>query len=308
MSAIRRIAVTGVTKGIAEVVLTSDNKLNMQDNQYFDDLYRSMSEVSNNAEARVAILRAEGKMFCAGLDLKSAAEMFFADLGPAQKAKVATAVALAKVGVKVSPEIKESGMPAMRNQTMYNLIGRWQTAVSSIEQCRVPVIAAIHGKCIGGGVDVITAADFRVCTKDSVFSVREAKVAITADLGTLQRLSRLVGEGRAREYAYTARDINADEALKVGLVNHVYDSVDELKAKTQELAASIAANSPLAVQGTKRVLNNQSEEDIKRSLEFVKMWNVAHLKSDDLVEAFLAFAQKGEPNYDCHIIPPPPFK
>eukprot|EP00760_Papus_ankaliazontas_P037098 PhM_4_TR8428/c0_g3_i1/m.55306/K12663/ECH1; Delta(3,5)-Delta(2,4)-dienoyl-CoA isomerase len=183
-------------------------------------------------------------------------------------------------------------------------IEAWQDCVSSLEECRVPVIAAIHGQCIGAGINVATAADMRVCTQDAVFSVREARVGITADIGALARLSRIVGEGRAREYAFTARDISAEEALRAGLVNAVYGSKDEMDEKVMAMAESIASNSPLAVQGTKRVLNHNNADSTRRSLEFVRMWNMSMLRCDDVLEAFYAFSSKTKPNFKNYILPP----
>ena len=301
----QRIAIRSIIKGVADIVMVSPNKLNMLDAAYFEQLRDVFEQVDQDPSVKVAVLRAEGKLFTAGLDLKSTSDMFFNDISIPQKAKVAGALALGKMGVKVSVDITEAGMPAMRNQMLMQIIARWQAACSSLENCRVPVIAAIHGKCIGGGIDIVTAADMRVCTKDATFNVKEVRVGITADLGTLARLGRIVGEGRAREYAFTARDIGSEEALRVGLVNHVYETQAELEAKSMELAASIAANSPMAVQGTKKVLNNNNEEATRRSLQFVKMWNTAFLKSDDIVESMLAFSQKREPKFDTYVPPTP---
>lgn len=300
-----RVAVRSVTKGIADVVLSSPNKLNMLDATFFDQLRQVFEEVDQNPCVKVAVLRAEGKLFTAGLDLKSTSDMFFGDISAGQKVKIAGTVALGKLGINVSPAITEVGMPAMRNQYLMQTIDRWQKACSSLEECRVPVIAAVHSKCIGGGVDIVTAADMRVCTKDATFCVKEVRVGITADLGTLARLSRIVGEGRAREYAYTARDIGADEALRVGLVNHVFEDEAGMQKGAMDLAASIAANAPMAVQGTKRVLNHAVETSNRRSLEFVRMWNTSFMKSDDVVEAMLAFQQKREPAFDSYVPPTP---
>ncbi len=162
----------------------------------------------------------------------------------------------------------------------------------------MPVVAAVHGYCLGGGLDVITACDLRVCSSDATFSVRETRVAIVADLGTLQRLPRIVGPAVAAELAYTGRDIDAATALSVGLVGRVVDgSADEAYAAALEVAHEIAANSPLAVRGTKAVLAANDGATVAQGLEFVARWNALYLRSNDLAEAMAAFVEKRPPTF-----------
>eukprot|EP00760_Papus_ankaliazontas_P037093 PhM_4_TR8428/c0_g1_i1/m.55305/K12663/ECH1; Delta(3,5)-Delta(2,4)-dienoyl-CoA isomerase len=298
----QRVAIRGISKsGIADVTMRSENQLNMLDAVYFQQLRASMNQISANPAARVAVLRADGRMFSAGLDLKgSAGVLLNTDTvgAAAVQPNETTQKTLKAMGSK------DTEMPAMRNQHVLQFIEDWQDCVSSLEECRVPVIAAIHGQCLGGGVDIVTAADMRVCTQDAVFAVLEARVGITADIGTLARLSRIVGEGRAREFSMTARDISAEEALRAGLVNAVYGSKDEMDEKVMAMAESIASNSPLAVQGTKRVLNHNNADSTRRSLEFVRMWNTSMLRSDDLVAALVAFQKKVTPDFKNFMLPP----
>jgi enoyl-CoA hydratase len=169
---------------------------------------------------------------------------------------------------------------------------RLQASVTSVADCQLPVIAAVHGYCIGGGVDLIAACDVRLASADAIFSVREAKVAIVADLGSLQRLPGIIGRGHLAELAYTGKDITAARAESIGLVNQVSPDPDSVLADARALAAEIAANSPLAVQGTKAVLAAGAGRSVAEGLEFVAAWNAGFLASDDLVEAMAAFMEK----------------
>ncbi len=187
--------------------------------------------------------------------------------------------------------------PAQKSRRLYLLIKELQAAVTAIARCRHPVIAAVHDQCLGGGVDLITACDMRVCSADARFSVFETKVAIVADVGTLQRLTPIVGRGMAREMALTGRKIDAQRALRCGLVNDVFDDHDGCLAGARALAGEIAANSPLAVQGTKRVLQYSEEHSTDDGLEFVAQWNTAFLQSHDLAEALQAFMERRPGNY-----------
>lgn len=172
-----------------------------------------------------------------------------------------------------------------------------QDAVSAVAACRKPVIAAVSGWCIGGGVDVISAADLRVASADAKFSVREVRVAIVADLGSLQRLGPIIGEGHLRELALTGRDIDAARAERIGLVNDVYPNPGAALTAARETAAGIAANPPLVVQGVKDVVSANTEEQVRTGLRYVSAWNAAFLPSKDLGEAVEAFLQRREPRY-----------
>jgi enoyl-CoA hydratase len=176
-------------------------------------------------------------------------------------------------------------------------VRRLQAAVSSIAECRKPVVAAVSGWCIGGGVDVVTAADIRLASADAKFSVREVRVAIVADIGSLQRLAPIIGEGHVRELALTGKDIDAARAEKIGLVNDVYPDQDSLLKAARELAAEIAANPPLVVQGTKQVLAANTERQVADGLRYVAAWNSAFLPSKDLGEAVQAFVERRKPEF-----------
>jgi enoyl-CoA hydratase len=172
-----------------------------------------------------------------------------------------------------------------------------QESVTSVAACRKPVIAAVSGWCIGGGVDVIAACDIRLASADAKFSVREVKVAIVADLGSLQRLAGVIGEGHLRELAFTGKDIDAARAEKIGLVNDVHADQDAVLTAARELAAAIAANPPLVVQGTKDVLGHEREARVADGLRYVAAWNSAFLPSKDLGEAVAAFMERRSPRF-----------
>lgn len=257
---------------IAEVVLDNPDRLNAMAPVFFTEIKQAFEEIDADPEIRVAILWAEGRLFTAGLDLKAALEgVLGGNLG--------------------------NGSVVTNNLDMYKTIHDLQDAMSAAEKCRKPVIAAVHGHCIGGGVDLTTACDIRLCTKDATFAIHETKIAIVADVGTLQRITNVAGRGMAREMAYTGKRLTADRALRCGLVNEVYEDKEKLLEGAREMAAEIAANSPLAVQGTKAVLNYSDEHTTEEGLEYVAQWNSAFLHSEDLKEAITAFLEKRQPEF-----------
>lgn len=164
-----------------------------------------------------------------------------------------------------------------------------QSAFTSMEKCNKPVIVGINGVCIGGGIDLITATDIRYCTKDAIFSIREVQVGIAADLGTLQRLPRIVkNESWVRELCFTGRDFGADEAMKYGLVSKVFNTNQELQHEVIKTAKLIAEKSPLATMGTKRLLNYSRDHSIDDGLEYSAVWNSVMLNSKDTMTAVKA--------------------
>ena len=234
------------------------------------DLPLACAEVAANRQIRVLVIAAHGPHFSVGLDLK--------EMGGS---------------LSGSSEHATANSRASTNLAMYRQIRSLQDAVTAIANLEIPVIAAVHGYCIGGGVDIICAADIRLASSDAIFSVREAKVAIVADLGTLQRLPKIVSEGHVAELAFTGKDINAARGAAIGLVNHVHEgSAAEILAAAYELAGDIAANSPLAVQGTKAVLRANDGASVQQGLEFVAHWNAAYVQSHDLLEAMTAFIDR----------------
>lgn len=274
---------------------SSPNSLNLLNAKYFEALHYIFGTVLTDdaisKDIRCAVLLPHrGHHFSVGLDLKKSADILTANSTTWSKASLA---AKAMMGADTSNTVQESaGLPAMRNMALRKMIKEWQDGISSIARCRVPVIAGVDKMCIGGAVDVITACDFRYATKASTFSVREAKVGIVADIGTLQRLPALIGQGRARELSLRANDFSAEKAQSYGLVEEIFEDYDAMLAGVTAAANEIAGNSPLAVQGTKEILNAGTEAEVQRLLDHVRLFNSAFLKSDDLIAAGTAFAMK----------------
>ncbi len=260
---------------VATLWLNRPDARNALGRALWEDLPRAAAAIDEMPDVRVVVLAARGKHFTVGLDLK--------EMG-------ASLTGADGAGTKRSP--------ATTNAHTYKMIRRMQDSVTSLSDLRVPVIAAVHGYCIGGGVDLICAADIRLAASDAIFSVREAKVAIVADLGTLQRIPKIVSEGHVAELAFTGKDITAQRAARINLVNDVVEgSLDDVVAAAHALAREIAANSPLAVQGTKAVLRANDGATVHEGLEFVARWNTAYLQSNDLTEAMMAFLERREPEF-----------
>lgn len=267
---------------VAEVVLNRPDQLNAMPFELFYEFREVFAQIDAEDSIRAVIVWAEGRMFTAGLDLKSAMDGFVAAAGGDASATHSSGAGSSR---------------ATQSFKLYRTIKDLQDCFTAIERCRKPVIAAVHGKCIGGGVDLITACDIRLCSADASFSIYETKIAIVADVGTLQRITDVVGKGVAREMAFTGRFMPAERALRCGLVNEVHDDKDALLAAARELADEIATNSPLAVQGTKAVLNYSDEHTTEEGLEYVAQWNSSFFQSNDLIEAMSSFAEKRVPEF-----------
>jgi enoyl-CoA hydratase len=237
---------------------------------FFGEIEATFRSLAADPEVRAVILRASGKVFSYGLDLPAA----FQELGP-----------------------HLAGGTAGPRLALLAHIRKLQASFNAVAACPVPVIAAVHGWCIGGGLDLISACDIRLATEDAKFSLRETKIAIVADLGSLQRLPRLIGQGHTRELAFTGKDITAVRAREIGLVNDVYPTPESLLAAARAMAVEIAQNSPIAVRGVKEVLEAGEGKTVAEGLAYVAAWNAAFLASDDLGEALRAFLQKQKPSF-----------
>ena len=255
---------------VATIALNRPEKGNALDLPMWHELRAAMRWLDETPEARVGVLTGHGNHFTTGIDLG----------------------ALAAVGAKVADPCDGRAREKLRN-----LILELQDAFTAIERCRKPVIAAIHGACIGGGVDLVTACDLRYCSADAVFSVREIDLGMTADVGTLQRLPKLVGEGMARELAYTGRTVDGAEAQALRLVNRCFATKSELLAGVREIAAAVAARSPLAIRGTKEMITYARDHTVADALNYVATWNAAMLLSADLPEAMTAAREKRAPKF-----------
>jgi enoyl-CoA hydratase len=191
-----------------------------------------------------------------------------------------------------SGEVKDESTDVARRRqkgaNFLNMVTIMQDSFSVLETCRLPVLAAIQGGCIGGGVDLVTACDMRYATRDAFVTIYETKIGMTADVGTFPRIVKLIPEGLVREMAYTGRRVSAEEARDMGLVNRVYDSQEDMLAGVMEIAREIAANAPLAVHGCKRAITYARDHSTQEGLEWIGMWNASMLQSDEIMEAMTA--------------------
>ena len=256
---------------IAEVILKGPGKGNAVGPAFFRELPEVFDALDRDDDVRAVVLRGNQGTFTYGLDLKAVAPVLMPLLGAENLARERT--------------------------HLLRLIGEWQRAADSVERCVKPVIAAIAGPCIGAGIDLAAACDVRLASRDARFSVREVKVAIVADLGSLQRLPRIIGHGPTRELALTGKDIDAARALRIGLVNDVYDDEASLLDAARSMAREIAENPPLVVQGVKQVLNHNDARHVLEGERFSAVWNAAFLASGDLLEAMTAFMEKRAPRF-----------
>jgi len=265
----QRLNVT-LEQSVAVVEFNRPGRANALDLPMWHELRDAMRWLDGTPEARVGVLRGAGAQFTAGIDLALLAGL--------------------------SAETADPCDGRARDKLRRAIIDM-QDTISAIERCRKPVLAAIHGACIGGGVDIATACDIRYCSADAVFSVREVDVGLTADVGTLQRLPKLIGEGMARELAYTGRNVDGREALAMGLVNRCYDTPEDLAAGVGGIAAAIAAKSPLAVRGSKEMITYARDHTVADGLNYVATWNAAMLMSADLAEALAAMRERRPAKY-----------
>lgn len=261
-----------VQDGIATVVLNRPPRANALDVAGWHALRSAFAHIDARQDVRVAVLQGEGKHFCAGIDLSVLSDL------------------RAQAGA-------DTGCAGRDRESLGRWIEDLQDCVTAIERCRVPVIAAIQGVCYGGGVDIITACDLRYATRDARLCIKEIDLAVTADLGVLQRLPHLVGDGRARELVYTAREFDGAQAEHMGLVSATFDTPAALAAGVAQLAAELAAKPPLALRGTKRALLYTRDAGVAAGLRQVADWNSATLISDDLTEALAAQRERRTPTF-----------
>jgi enoyl-CoA hydratase len=243
--------------------------LSSTDRWHPDELQTCFEWLDSEPSVRVVILAASGNHFCAGLDLA----MFGSVRGT-------------------------SSEPSRRAEHLRRTILRMQGNLSALEKCRKPVLAAIHRTCIGGGVDLVCCADMRYATEDAYFSIREIDIGMVADVGTLQRLPRLIPDGVVRELAYTGRNMDAEEARELGFVNRVYEDRETMMREVMAIAQSIATKSPLAVRGSKEILLYSRDHSVTEGLNYIATWNAGMLSEADLQAGIMAQAEKRQARYE----------
>ncbi|MCV7386042.1 crotonase/enoyl-CoA hydratase family protein [Mycolicibacter longobardus] len=265
-------SVTVETKDhVAQVTLIGPGKGNAMGPAFWSELPEVFAELDADRDVRAIVLTGSGKNFSYGLDL-------------------------AAMGGTMTPMLAEGALARPRAD-FHRELQRMQGAITAVADCRTPTIAAIQGWCIGGGVDLISAVDIRYAAADAKFSVREVKLAIVADVGSLARLPLILSDGHLRELALTGKDIDAARAEKIGLVNDVYADAEACLAAAHATATEIAANPPLTVAGVKDVLDEQRTDRVAASLRYVAAWNSAFLASKDLMEGIGAIMGKRKPEF-----------
>ena len=259
--------------GVATLWLDRPEARNAMGPEFWSDLPRAMAHLGEDDDVRAVVLAGRGPHFSVGLDLK------------------------AMGGTLAAGQDAQGSSGVSRRAAFLHDVQRLQGSITAVADCPKPVVAAVHGACLGAGMDLISACDVRLASTDAFFSIRETKIAIVADVGTLQRLPRIIGAGHVAELAYTGKDIGAARARDIGLVNDVLADQEAVVTAALAMAGEIAANSPLAVQGTKAVLRAGAGRSVEEGLEYVALWNAAFLHSDDLHEALAAFVEKRPPSF-----------
>jgi enoyl-CoA hydratase len=261
---------------IAHLILNRPDKRNSMTPAFWQELPEIIEDIDNNARARVIVISATGPAFSAGMDLA----VFANDDALANDSDAAKAQARLQHGAR-----------------FHDTAGYFQHSFNCLEDCRIPVIAAIQGACVGGGVDFVTACDMRFATSDAFLSIFEINIGMTADVGTFPRLVKLIPEGIVRELAYTGRRMSAAEAQSVGLVNRVFEDHNSLLEGVMALAAEIASKPPLAVYGCKRMINYSRDHSTADGLDYIGVWNAAMLLPAEMAEAMQANAEKRPGNF-----------
>lgn len=255
---------------VTTVTLNRPDKLNAMNAAMFREIGEAFRWIDTETDTRAVVLAGNGKHFTAGLDLKENGDV----LG------------------------HNEGDPARIREKLRRHILYLQDCFTAIEECRAPVISATHGACVGAGIDLISACDIRVASEDCWFAIQEINVAIVADVGTLQRMPYLLPNGILRELAYTGRKFTIQEADKYGFANHITADRDSAIAKAKELAELIASKSPLAVSGTKAIINYSRDHTVQDSLDYVATWNSGQLLGEDLMKAATAVMTRQTVDFD----------
>jgi enoyl-CoA hydratase len=257
---------------VATLTLSNPQKRNAMGAAFWEELPDGVEELSGSGECRALVIEAEGPVFSSGIDLG----MF--------------------------QHVRKEGLGAAEGLDAYALILRMQRAFTAIEKARMPVIAAIQGPCIGGGVDLAAACCIRLASEDAYFSVYEINIGMTADVGTFPRILNHLPEGVVRELSYTGRKMGAQEALQRGLVNAVHPGADAVRAAAQELAREIASKAPMAVYGTKDIITYARDHRTEETLDRIALWNASNLQPSELMAA-MAAKQSGEPGQFASLPP-----
>ncbi|MBL8544696.1 MAG: crotonase/enoyl-CoA hydratase family protein [Hyphomonadaceae bacterium] len=260
-----------IENNVAHIVLNRPAALNAMNRAFWNELPAIVRDINDNAKARVIVLSSTGKHFTAGMDIS-----VFTD------------------GESITAQ---GGDQHTRAESFRQFVLTLQDSFSCLDNARVPVIAAIQGGCIGGGVDMVSACDIRYATEDAFFQIAEINIGMTADVGTFPRLCHLIPQGWVRELAYAGRRLPAQKAKEIGLVNEVFATQEAMLAHVLELAREIATKAPVAVAGSKRMINYARDHSIADGLDYIATWQTGMFSPPHMAEAFAAKAQKRDPNF-----------
>ena len=263
-----------ISDHVANLILSRPDQLNTMSRDFWVELGEVTEEINMNSEVRVLVMSSTGKHFCAGMDLTAFSN-----------------------GVDNIPENKKPDH-ARIGEAVYRVAKELQGYISSLESIRVPVIAAIHGGCVGGAVDLVTACDIRLASDDAFFCIQEINIGMAADVGTLQRLPKIIPDSKMREMAYTGRRMYAEEAKESGLVSDTFESHEKLLEAANNLAKEIATKSPIAIHGLKAVMNYSRDHSVSDSLDFNALWSGAMLSQRDMTEAMTANMEKRDASFE----------
>jgi len=262
-----------VENKIAHLKLNRPEKRNALNRAFWQQLPEAIAELDRESQARVLVISSTGPHFTAGIDLGMFSMQPPADDEAKRQARLTKGAAF------------------------YWNVRALQDTFNAIENARFPVLAAIQGGCIGGGVDFVTACCMRYATEDAYFTIHETNIAMTADVGTFPRINRLIPEGLVRELAYTGRKLPATEARSLGLVNRVFADQEAMIAGTMEVAAEIAGKAPLAISGCKRIINYARDHSTADTLDYIRLWNASHLQVEEIMAAMQAKAAGRQGNF-----------
>ena len=261
-----------ITDKVAHLIMKRPDKRNSMTPEFWRELPAIVEDIDQRASARVIVISSTGPHFTAGMDLSAFQQ---------DPALVASG----------SDEPANAGK-LRHGATFHDTASYFQRCFSALENCRIPVIAAIQGGCIGGGVDMVTACDMRYATADAFLCIQEINIGMTADVGTFPRLVKLIPEGIVRELAYTGRRMPAAEAQAAGLVNRVFETQEEMLAEVMMLAREIASKPPLAIFGSKRMINYARDHNTADALDYIAIWNASMLQPQEMQEAMQANAER----------------
>lgn len=261
-----------VLNKVAYITINRPHKANSMTENAWLELKNVLTYCDETPEIKVIVFSGAGeKLFCGGIDLMM---------------------------LMSTNEKTNSPCDGRKREKFRKLLLDFQEIITLFEKISKPVLSAVHGGCIGAGLDMIAATDMRYCTKDAYFCIKEIDLGMVADIGTLQRLPKIIADGIARELAYTGRNFYADEALRHGLVNNVFESKEEMMKEVTTIAELIASKSPLSIRGTKRNLVFVRDHSVSESLEYIANWNAAHFYSNDLLAAFQSSMNKQPPVFE----------